>query len=182
MIYYILLLLLITACGTEDKHNKDCILDGVDCHADEEDSDNEGDSSDNRLPDKDWTGPRGDIGPRGDTGDRGDAGSHCTVIQGIGSAEIRCEDGTSATIRDGNNGNDGSDGAPGDDAEIGVVDPCDDHPTKTDQIFFVIHNKVFTTSIKSGKPYISQVLPGSYITVDGTNCPYTVDQDGLIAF
>jgi Pentapeptide repeats (8 copies)/Collagen triple helix repeat (20 copies) len=59
-------------------------------------------------------GPQGEMGAAGPPGAPGADGTSCTVISGLGSATVECEDGTSATVYDGAPGPPGADGGAGD--------------------------------------------------------------------
>lgn len=190
---YILPLALLTSCGVEDKRRRDCILDGVDCHAGKSD-DTEGRNNNNGIPNKDWTGPRGAAGSAGRDGNQGNAGndgSSCSVTQGIGSAEIHCTDGTSAVIRDGAAGISGADGSPGQagvdgsDGEDGtpgtVITPvklCPNHTTVYPSVFvevaFCIDNKLYAVYSANGG-FMTEIPPGNYHSnAIGSACNLTV--------
>ena len=94
-------------------------------------------------------GPQGVVGPQGETGPQGE--------QGIA----------------------GLPGSPGQDALVAVLDPCGKQ-SQYDEVFFEFSDgKIYAVyaHVKSGKVHLVQMVPGNWVTTDGTGCYFTVTSD-----
>lgn len=95
----------------------------------------------------------------------------------------------------GQNGSDGVDGADGRDGEDGsdttspflpveLVDPCGDTPGVYDEVFLRLANgkllSSFSDNANGQNTRFSILVPGNYITTDGSHCSFTVDSNNQI--
>lgn len=85
---------------------------------------------------------------------------------------------------DGTNGKDGSDAPPTAFTPVGIVDPCGATPGYYNEVFLRLQNGTLLASFSdnsNGKNTRWAILvPGTYITTDGTNCTFTVDAHGML--
>lgn len=128
------------------------------------------------------TGEEGQQGSAGTSGEQGQPGPQ-------GPAGEDGENGTAGT--DGTQGVQGVPGAVGPTGPIGpagittiveVIDVCGNHPTKQDEVVLRVGTVVMATWKSGSKYYISILAPGTYSTMDGTLCNYTVHADGSVTW
>lgn len=107
-------------------------------------------------------------GPRGDQGSQGAQGF-------VG------EQGES-----GPQGNQGSTGLPGQDAVIDIIDPCGDAVGIYDEVILRLSTgqllASFSDSASGSNTRFSLLERGFYVTTDGSNCHFSVDQDYNVIF
>ena len=103
----------------------------------------------------------------------GQDGSSCTVTQDNGSATISCEDGTDATVSD---GQDGADGAPGADGQDGTSCTVIDNLDGTKTISCTDGTSVTVSDGAQGPPG-ADGAPGAD-GQDGTSCTVVDNLDG----
>jgi hypothetical protein len=90
----------------------------------------------------------------------------------------------------GKNGKNGIDGKAGNNAVTStysishVVDPCGDAPNIVDEVLLVLYNKQVLVSFSQNQSGLNTrlaLLPaGTYTTTDGSNCTFTLDNQGNI--
>jgi hypothetical protein len=191
-----------TGCGQWERQYP-CVVEGNDCEKteagyEEESTGNSEDPgrSEGKAGSRGPAGKDGDPGLDGATGPSGDPGESCAVTSVVGGALISCGD-TSVLLFNGTDGMDGADGTNGQDGEDGEegtpgtpgapataypvtqVDPCGNHPTKTDEILLLIPGAVLR--IHNDK-YLVALAPGTYSTADGSGCNYTVLPDYSVSW
>ncbi len=124
----------------------------------------------------------------------GERGKSCTVESMSTGTVISCEDGSTAVVLngvdgqdglDGTNGVDGNDGADGRDGVdaamtaytvVEVVDPCG-HQSLFDEVMLRLNNGQLLAHYANGTTqFLTFVIPGNYVTTDGTNCYFSVDE------
>lgn len=85
----------------------------------------------------------------------------------------------SAQVCNGLDGEDGQDAPPTPYTPVGLIDPCGDNPTKTDEVLLQLASGELLVSFSdnsSGKNTRFAILsPGNYQTTDGTSCAFSVD-------
>jgi hypothetical protein len=136
----------------------------------------------------------------------GSSGNSCAVFDTDVGAEIICENGSFVEILNGKNGENGLDGQNGDscniidvdsgsfivcgndevlvlngkdgkDAIIEVIDPCETE-TKYDEVFFRFSDdNLYAVYHDKGKTHLVELIPGNYVTTDGTDCKFEVTTD-----
>lgn len=79
-------------------------------------------------------------------------------------------------------GEQGIPGSDGQDAVMEIIDPCGDHPTKSDDVVFVVDGLVYGTVKANGKTFLSQLKPGVYVTQDGTSCTFVVTVNNEVVY
>ena len=94
--------------------------------------------------------------------------------------------------QDGQDGVDGINGLDGEPAPINpydiasIIDPCGDAPSKVDEVLLRMYNgqvvASFSDSVSGYNTRFSVLVPGSYVTTDGTNCVFTLSNDGAILY
>lgn len=108
---------------------------------------------------------------------------------------------SAAVICDGINGEDGEIGATGPQGPKGdpgataptspyevtqVIDPCGDAPGIYDEVFLKMANGTliasFSDSAAGNNTRLSVLVPGSYVTTDGSNCHVVVHSDGTVTW
>ena len=135
-------------------------------------------------------GPKGDTGPiglQGSTGQTGPAGP-IGVTGSTGPQGNPGVDGLPGAI-----GPEGPQGVPGlqgpagaDGTEVVAVKFCANsvpsYPTNFPEVGIKINNKIYAIySISGGVSWLTQILPGTYVTTTtGLNCTFTVQSDGTI--
>jgi hypothetical protein len=81
-------------------------------------------------------------------------------------------------------GSNGLDAAPTPYTPVGIVDPCGDTVGIYDEVFLRLSNGILIASFSdnaNGKNTRWSILvPGSYVTTDGSNCSFTVDANGNV--
>lgn len=101
-------------------------------------------------------------------------------------------------VCNGLNGNDGLDGANGQDGRDGsdapptpftpvaLLNPCGDNPSLNDEVLVLLSNGTLLASFSSNSSGLNTRLgilrAGTYITTDGDNCTFTLDNSGNITF
>lgn len=93
---------------------------------------------------------------------------------------------------DGNDGVDGQDGSDGADAPptafspVGLIDPCGDAPGIYDEVFLQLANGMILASFSSNASGLntrfSVLIPGNYVTTDGSNCHFSVNSSGQVVY
>lgn len=118
----------------------------------------------------------------------------------LGGTSIASE----AVVCDGLNGKDGEIGATGPQGSEGpqgeegasapaspyevtqVIDPCGDAPGIYDEVFLKMANGTliasFSDNAAGNNTRLSILVPGSYVTTDGSNCHVTVHNDGTVTW
>lgn len=91
---------------------------------------------------------------------------------------------------DGQNGADGADGQDGADAPataftpVGIHDPCGDKPGVYDEVFLQLANGQYLASFSDNTSGLNTrfavLVPGNFVTSDGSACYFTVDNLGAI--
>lgn len=117
----------------------------------------------------------------GAVGPVGAAGSSCTVTQAVNGALITCGTGSVLVL----NGSDGQQGPAGEAAPptaytvVGIVDPCGDAPGIFDEVFLRLENgqlvASFSDNASGSNTRFSLLVPGSYVTSDGSYCYFSID-------
>ena len=110
-------------------------------------------------------GPEGPIGPTGATGATGSQGP-------IGPQGPQGDAGAP--------GRDGVDGADGRDAIIEIIDPCGKQTTYDEVLLRTSSGLLLAYFENGGKRFLTEIRPGRYVTTDGTNCLFTVTNDGQV--
>lgn len=119
-------------------------------------------------------------------GPKGDDGGSCSVTVTDAGALIQCEDGTTALVTNGSNGSDGldgqdgvdgADGAPGLNALVEVIDPCGQESSYDEVLFRFSDGNLYAVYASGNKIHLTELVPGTYITTDGTDCTFTVTED-----
>jgi hypothetical protein len=117
----------------------------------------------------------GTAGPKGNPGDNGIAGKGCHVTSVVDGAIINCDDGTSAVILN------GEDATPSMYAIDSTVDPCGKQ-TSFDEILIRLANGSLLAHYASGaNQFLTYVVPGTYVTTDGSHCYFTIENDGSLS-
>jgi hypothetical protein len=140
--------------------------------------------------DKGDTGEKGEVGETGQTGSQGDKGDTGeTGSQGeTGSKGDKGDTGEKGDKGDtGAAGQDGADGANGQDAPVSlfstvtVIDPCGDKSGVYDEVLLKLADGSILASFSddaNGKnTRFSLLVPGSYMTTDGSKCYFTVNSN-----
>jgi hypothetical protein len=130
-------------------------------------------------------GEAGDNGSNGSDGADGQDGENCEVVQAINGALIVCAN-SSVLVLNGQNGEDGTDGEDGSDAPptaftvTAIIDPCGQQ-SQWDEVLLKLANGQIIASFSQNASGLNtrfvSLLPGSYITTDGTACQFTVDSN-----
>lgn len=94
--------------------------------------------------------------------------------------------------QDGSNGNNGTNGSDGINAPptpftpVGIIDPCGDAPGIYDEVFLQLANGTILASFSSNASGLntrfSVLVPGSYVTTDGSNCYFTVNSSNQVVY
>jgi hypothetical protein len=98
-----------------------------------------------------------------------------------GGAILSCEDGSSVVIL---NGKDGEDGKPGQSTPYtitGLLDPCGRQGVFDEVLLVLEGGQVLAHYSQGNKQFLTVLLPGSYITTDGTNCLFTLNADSTLS-
>lgn len=173
---YLVLAMLLTACGYEQgdfDRGLEC-TDGCDNSAAQDGKDGK-------------DGRDGEQGPPGRDGVDGKNGSNCSVKALANGATIFCEDGTNAVLYNGTDGKDGIDGANQPLTRYtvtGVIDPCGKQASY-DEILLRLEDGTFLAQYYDARrqlSFLTFIGPGNYITTDGTNCRFSITQDGRVTW
>lgn len=81
------------------------------------------------------------------------------------------------------NGEDGEDGTDGVDTEgdnIMIIDPCGKETTHDEILMSINGNSYIAFFEKKSYQYLTELVPGDYMTSDGTNCRFTISETGEI--
>lgn len=99
----------------------------------------------------------------------------------VSSQQILC-DGTVGAV--GPAGQDGEDGSSSPLSITSIVDPCGDAPGIYDEVFLKLANGTllasFSDNANGNNTRFSVLVPGSYVTTDGSNCHFSVDSAGNV--
>lgn len=115
------------------------------------------------------------VGPAGKDGKNGDsivgpAGE--SIVGPMGPQGLPGADGVDAPITPFSN--------------VTVVDPCGDAPTVVDEVLLKLGDGTvlasFSDNANGANTRFSLLNPGTYMTSDGSNCVFTVSNDGNITF
>lgn len=83
-------------------------------------------------------------------------------------------------------GDKGDDGKDGLDAIMEIVDPCGDAPGIYDEVLIRMNDgrllASFSDAASGQNTRFSIIVPGSYVTTDGSNCHFTVNPDLSVSF
>lgn len=155
-------------------------------------------------------GAKGDVGAPGNDGSKGDSGSsgsngHSVLVETTSS--VNCSNGGTTVIlaTDANdngtigagdtglksfdvcNGAAGSNGlnaAPTPFTPVAIIDPCGDTANIFDEVFLKLANGTllasFSDKANGQNTRWSILVPGNYITTDGSNCHFTVTSSGNV--
>jgi hypothetical protein len=134
-------------------------------------------------------GQDGVDGKDGIAGTNGVDGKSCTVTEVENGVEIACEDGSSSIVlngqdgtdgEDGENGTDGSDGQDGESFFYGTIDPCGPQTANgLDEVLLEFNDSsIYAVYASGGRIHLTKLTPGTYVTTDGTNCVFTIDENG----
>lgn len=86
--------------------------------------------------------------------------------------------------KDGANGINGKDATQSNYAISHVIDPCGDAANIVDEVLLVLYNKQVLVSFSQNQSGLNTRLsilpPGTYTTTDGSNCVFTLDNQGNI--
>lgn len=97
--------------------------------------------------------------------------SDCTIEPNEYGAYLSCPDGTKVQITN------GKDAAENDYDVMDLIDPCGKEGT-FDELILRLRNGILLAHYSTGnKQFITQLHPGNYVTTDGTNCHFTVNND-----
>lgn len=182
------LLLLAIGCGSQTDREYQCDAKGSNCDRVDKQTGTSSQSSNNAGNSVGSQGPRGEQGDpgkdsnvAGPVGPTGASGSSCTVVQAVNGALITC--GTDSVLV--LNGTDGQQGRAGEAAPptaytvVGIVDPCGDASGIFDEVFLRLENGTlvasFSDNASGSNTRFSILVPGSYITTDGSHCYFTID-------
>lgn len=135
-------------------------------------------------------GANGQDGTNGTNGTDGQNGTSCTVASvspGIeapyGGALITC--GSSSTLL--LNGEPGPQGEPAPMTPYTIteiIDVCNDTPNKYDEVLLRTQSgkllASFSDNVNGYNTRLSELTAGNYMTSDGTNCFFTVDNDNTV--
>ena len=134
------------------------------------------------------TGPMGPQGPQGIQGEQGEPGPVGSMGP-VGAAGPQGAMGPEGIVGpQGLEGIAGLDGAPGKDGEdgkdsvIAVLNPCGQQ-SDYDEVFFQFSNGLVYAvyaNVKADKIHLVQLVPGSWITTDGTRCAFDFTSDNTI--
>jgi hypothetical protein len=154
----VLSLLVVSACGSQTDREYQCAVEGRNCDAvDQTESEEEASSESDNGAHYGPPGPAGPRGPRGDTGSPGSPGPT------------------------GTQGEPGETGPAGVSPIMEVIDPCLDHPTKTDEILIRLATGVLR--VNPGSREYLYVLPvGVHTTNDQSGCTFVVHLDGSVTW
>lgn len=113
-------------------------------------------------------------GTPGSDGLNGLPGANCTVSQVSNGAIITCPDGTTALVQN------GSSSEPSAFTIVDLIDPCGQE-ADFDEVLLKLYNGQYLVHFShGGKQFLSTIGTGSYVTTDGTNCHFTINQDGTV--
>lgn len=138
-------------------------------------------------------GPKGDSGLTGSPGIPGDAGVGCTVstvspdalIAPNGGSLVVCGDSQSYVLNgsNGSNGTNeaaGSQGVPG--TSISMVKFCANDNSAYPEYGFKVGDNIYAVYWDSSKgAFLTKVIPGSYMSTNGTGCTFVVNSNGSIS-
>lgn len=116
------------------------------------------------------------------TGPVGPAGTNCTVAPVNEGALIACEDGTTTIVSHGSDGQPGQDGADGQDAFVETIDPCGDGPGFDEVILRTSDGQLIAYFEDGGKRFLTELVPGRYLTTDRQRCAFEVTEEGEITW
>lgn len=199
-IWVLFVLMFVLCCGPlGDAVNRSylCTRDGVHCHAKIEDSTDQNSTEDNvgprgsqgipgpeGRPGTDGSngqqgatgamGSSGPIGPTGPEGSPGDPAAPCSVQPISGGVEVRCPDGSSATVMN------GLDAPPTPYTVDHVVDPCGPQVTYDEVLLVMSNSQVLAHFSNGSNQFLTLIPPGNYVTTDGSNCYFTVEADNTV--
>lgn len=136
-------------------------------------------------------GKNGENGTNGLAGTNGKNGSSCSALPATdgSGALLKCTDGTSVFISNGQKGDKGDQGEQGQNGQdatpVQMVKLCpmieSGYPYSFPEYAFLISGKYYATYSTNNIAWTAQLYPGTYqTTTTGINCQFTVHQDGTI--
>ena len=203
--YRLLPLIVIVSCGQlgEISNNSyKCTAEGKLCHAevtnssgtDTDRQDIEGvpgpagkNGTDGARGQDGATGPKGDTGatgPAGRDGTDGKDGTSCSEERVSNGAVITCGDDV-VVLFDGTDGTDGVDGTDGQDTPqtpysvVNIIDPCGKQGVFDEVLLELANGEILAHYSHGDKQFLTAISNGYYVTTDGTNCYFHVDNTGV---
>jgi len=134
-------------------------------------------------------------GAQGIQGLPGVNGTSCSVFEIPEGAKIFCSDGTNAVAKNGekgDNGEQGETGLPGEaGASMAVVKLCPNDRSSFPEYGMKLGSSVYAVyygNVRNGEPsnngilqaFFTKLLPGRYVSTNGTNCQFTLTANGDI--
>lgn len=86
----------------------------------------------------------------------------------------------SLVICNGSNGLDGKNGEDGANAVLEAFVICPGDTATYPEYAFRIDNEIYAVYYDKDRAFLARVLPGTYVTTNGSNCKFTVDDGGNI--
>lgn len=71
----------------------------------------------------------------------------------------------------------GPQGEPGESSIIEVVPTCPGIPGNYPEVLWRLDGKLYAVYASGQKIHLTELTPGNYVTTDGRNCHFTVDND-----
>lgn len=179
----LLLVLVMSSCGYQVPKDQ-CIGSGTECNKQEVIRGEKGETGEQ--------GPAGAPGQRGSDGNTGAPGvdgeagtdgadgSSCSATRVINGVEISCTDGTHAVVIDGAPGTDGEDAPPTAYSVVEMLNPCGTQSQFDEILLKTASGKWIAHFSSGGNQFLTVITPGTYRTTDGTNCYFTLNNDGTI--
>lgn len=116
----------------------------------------------------------GPMGPAGRDGKDGEPGKSCSVAQASNGAVISCEDGTSVLVLNGENGQQ----TPY--TIIEVIDLCNNH--KEVLLRFGTNQIIGHYAGGGNNQHLRMISPGNWVSTDGANCYFRVNNDMSVSY
>lgn len=126
-------------------------------------------------------------GPKGDQGSSGPPGVGCSVASVLpdaiiapnGGSLVVCGD-TQSYVLNGSVGATGPQGIPG--TSISMVRFCSNDSTAFPEYGFVVGGSIYGVYWDPSKgAFLTKLIPGNYISTNGTKCGFAVNSDGTLA-
>lgn len=134
-------------------------------------------------------GDKGDSGVNGTNGLDGEGCSVLPILAGLaapyGGALLTCG-GTQVVLLNGEPGPQGEPGPVSPYQLSEIIDPCGDAAGIYDEVILKMASgrllASFSDNANGNNTRLSELVPGSYITTDGSNCYFTVASNGSVSW
>lgn len=118
-------------------------------------------------------------------GPKGDNGNSCSIVQNPNGATVNCTDGTSITLTNGPQGPMGAQGPIGQTGSTGTsviaTKFCADDSSSYPEFGLAFGTTVYGVYWDGHEAFLALLIPGHYMSTNGTGCQFTVNPDGSVS-